>query len=187
MWIRFEGRSQFAVKIYIGGVNVISGEPSTENMATKLRRQKLNSESQSLQDYIVTPTQLWVDGIATAPGNVRQFVAVASGQGFTVEAQVTGEEVVDGLQFEVTKAGTPMSVTYLETTKVIKVDLEDTVPLFLKTFEREFGLAKGSGSGLQVRGVPKSMSSLATGGICPVSLAIDHRVLEPLFTNFDGG
>ncbi|PGH32696.1 hypothetical protein GX50_04476 [[Emmonsia] crescens] len=167
MWIRFEGRSQFAVKIYIGGVNVISGEPSTENMATKLRRQKLNSESQSLQDYIVTPTQLWVDGIATAPGNVRQFVAVASGQGFTVEAQVTGEEVVDGLQFEVTKAGTPMSVTYLETTKVIKVDLEDTVPLFLKTFEREFGLAKGSGSGLQVRGVPKSMSSLATGGICP--------------------
>ncbi|OJD15822.1 hypothetical protein AJ78_03965 [Emergomyces pasteurianus Ep9510] len=167
MWIRFESRSQFAVKIYVGGVNAISGEPSTENMATKLRRQKRYSESKSLQDYIVTPAQLWVDGIAIAPGKVRQFVAVASGQGFTVEAQVTGEEVVNGLQFEVTKAGTPMSVTYLETTKVVQVDLKDNVPLFLKTFEREFGLAEGSGSGLEVRGVPKSIPSLARGGIRP--------------------
>ncbi|OAX84352.1 hypothetical protein ACJ72_01268 [Emergomyces africanus] len=167
MWIRFESRSQFAVKVYVGGVNIISGEPSTENMATKLRRQKLYSESKSLQDYIVTPMQLWIDGIATAPGAVRQFVAVSSGQGFTVEAQVTGEEVVNGLQFEVTKAGTPMSVTYLGTTKVMKVDLGDSVPLFLNTFEREFGLAQGSCSGLQVRGVPKNIHSLARAGIRP--------------------
>ncbi|KLJ13266.1 hypothetical protein EMPG_11788 [Blastomyces silverae] len=176
MWIRFESQNQFAVKIYVGGVNVISGEPSTENMATKLRRQKLSSENRSLQDYVVTPQQLWLDGIATAPGNVRQFVAVASGQGYTIEAQVTGEEVVDGLQFEVTKAGMPLSVNYLGNTKVIKVDLGDDVSQFLKTFEKEFGLAEDSATGLKVRGVPKSMPSLARGGILPGS----EIIVEPI-------
>ncbi|PGG98055.1 hypothetical protein GX51_07029 [Blastomyces parvus] len=176
MWIRFESKSQFAVKIYAGGVNVISGETSTENMATKLRRQKLHSENQSLQDYIVTPKQLWLDGIATAPGNVRQFVAVASGQGYTVEAQVTGEEVVDGLQFEVTGAAAALSVTYLGNTKVIKVDLGDNVELFLKAFEREFGLAEGSAEGLKVRGITRYTPSLARAGIVPGS----EIIVEPI-------
>lgn len=60
------------------------------------------STDEATQDYIVAPRQRWIDGIATAAGTVRQFIATHHGSGFSVEAQVTGEENVAGLQFEVT-------------------------------------------------------------------------------------
>ena len=56
----------------------------------------------SEQDYIVTPKQLWLDGIASGDGKVRQFIAVPVSSGYSVEAQVMGQETVAGLQFEVT-------------------------------------------------------------------------------------
>lgn len=86
-------------KIYAGGVNAIS---AIENEATILRRLKLHSNRGSLQDYVVTPNQLWLDGIASNDGRVRQFVAMPQGSGYSIEYQVTGEDVVGGLQFEVT-------------------------------------------------------------------------------------
>lgn len=55
-----------------------------------------------MQDYVVTPKQLWLDGIASTGGRVRQFVAMPMGAGYRVEAQVTGEEVTGGLQFQIT-------------------------------------------------------------------------------------
>ncbi len=81
MWIRFQSLDQYAIKVYVGGVNATSGEPAVENFATKLRRQKLVSEGKTIQDYVVTPNQSWLDGIAVTPGQVRQFVAVGSGSG----------------------------------------------------------------------------------------------------------
>ncbi|KAI4199039.1 MAG: hypothetical protein LQ350_004861 [Teloschistes chrysophthalmus] len=81
MWIRFDSDDQFAINISGGGVNAISGEPL---------------------DYVVTPKQLWLDGIASTGGRVRQFVAMPMGAGYRVEAQVTGEEVTGGLQFQIT-------------------------------------------------------------------------------------
>src|SRR2546421_4084731 len=92
MWIRFESEMQFAIKIYVGGVNAVSGEPVPENMASRLRRQKRVSEGKSIQDYVVLPQQRWLDGVATTEGQVRQFVAVRTGSGHTVEAQITGAE-----------------------------------------------------------------------------------------------
>ncbi|KAL8641273.1 MAG: hypothetical protein Q9228_001892 [Teloschistes exilis] len=102
MWIRFASDDQFAINVSVGGVNAISGEPLVETSATQLRRLNLMSERKSVQDYVVTPQQLWLDGIASTAGRVRQFVAVPMGNGYTVEAQVTGEEVTGGLQFQVT-------------------------------------------------------------------------------------
>lgn len=102
MWIRFKSRSIFAIKIHVGGVNAISGEPASENAATMLRRLKLHSKRESVQDYVVTPDQLWLDGIASNDGCVRQFVAMPQGSGYSVEYQVTGEDIVGGLEFEVT-------------------------------------------------------------------------------------
>ena len=55
-----------------------------------------------MQDYMVTPEQQWIDGFATEDGTIRQFVAVPMGDGYTVEAQITGEESTGGLQFVVT-------------------------------------------------------------------------------------
>lgn len=67
----------FALKIYVNGVNAVSGEPVQENQATLLRRLKLMKENLNIQDCAVTPAQLWLDGIANSNGTVRQFVAMA--------------------------------------------------------------------------------------------------------------
>lgn len=102
MWIRFDSTNSYAIKVYIGAVNAVSGEPAVETAATKLRRRNLLSQRKSVQDYIVTPYQLWLDGISTTEGKVRQFVAMTKGSGYSVEVQVTGDEVTSGLQFEIT-------------------------------------------------------------------------------------
>ena len=110
MWINFKSDCRFAIKIFVGGVNAISGEPVTENAATKLRRLNLVAYDKSIQDYVVTPDQLWLDGIASENGHVRQFIAMPLGSGYSVEAQVTGEDVAAGLQFEITPSVQPMTV-----------------------------------------------------------------------------
>lgn len=107
MWIQFESKHRFAIKVYLGGINAISGEPMVENAATKFRRLNLVAQQKSVQDYVVTPEQLWLDGIASNDGRVRQFVAVPLGSGYSVEAQTTGEDLVGGLQFDITPATLP--------------------------------------------------------------------------------
>ncbi|KAL8942161.1 MAG: hypothetical protein Q9216_001808 [Gyalolechia sp. 2 TL-2023] len=102
MWINFASKFPFAVKVYLGGVNAISGEPFQENSATTLHRLTKIANNESIQDYLVTPKQLWLDGIATTTGSVRQFVAMPLGSGYSVEAQITGQEVTGGMQFSVT-------------------------------------------------------------------------------------
>lgn len=64
----------------------------------------LEGESQNAQDYIVVPTQRCIDGVAVKSGVARQFVAMPLGQGYTVEAQIKGEDVMGGLQLEITPA-----------------------------------------------------------------------------------
>jgi len=104
MWIRFKSTDEFAIKFFVGGINAISGEPAIETAATRLRRLNLLADQKSVQNYVTTPDQLWLDGIASTQGHVRQFVAMPTGSGYTVEAQVTGEDVTGGLQFEITPA-----------------------------------------------------------------------------------
>lgn len=74
MWVNFQSRNnkKFAIRPFLGGVNGISGEALNGNMASLLRR--MNSLAPK-QDYIVLPEQNWLDGIATSPGIVKQFVA----------------------------------------------------------------------------------------------------------------
>ncbi len=67
MWIHFQYKSpldekKFVVRPFLGGVNGISGESSSGNMGSILRRQNAPQ-----QDYIVLPEQRWLDGIATGP------------------------------------------------------------------------------------------------------------------------
>lgn len=104
MWIKFESDAPFMIKIYCGGVNAISGEHSNEDADTKQRNSELIREGESMQDYIVVPSQPWLDGVAVKPSVVQQFVAMPMGHGYSVEAQLTGKEVVGGIQFEVTPA-----------------------------------------------------------------------------------
>ena len=63
MWINFESRKPFAIKIFLGGINAVSGEPIKDDHATVLRRLTKLAKNDSIQDYVVTPKQLWLDGI----------------------------------------------------------------------------------------------------------------------------
>jgi ubiquitin len=110
MWINFQyyGPIKYNIKIYVGGVNAISGEHATEDAGTKLRRQaKLarqpdsESTASTLQDYVVVPGQNWLDGIVDSSGTVRQFVAMPFGSGYSVESQITGKDAAGGIQFEI--------------------------------------------------------------------------------------
>jgi hypothetical protein len=113
MWINFESEWLFAVKVYVGGVNAVSGEPATENLATLLRRKTKLSNSQSIQDYVVAGglRQKWLDGVAKLDGKVMQFVATPAGSRYSVEAQLTGDDSVGGLQFEIIPLKRNSSIT----------------------------------------------------------------------------
>lgn len=97
----------FAVQIYVGGVNAVSGELRTDDQSKTLRRLTKMANKESIQDYIVAPEQLWLDGIADKQGSVRQFVAMPLGSGYSVEAQITGRDEVGGIQLMVVPSYPP--------------------------------------------------------------------------------
>ena len=88
LWLAFEAASwkPNAVKIGIGRVNALTGGEWSEGLRD------------DPQDYLVCPEQPWLDGINSGDGAIRQFVAMPLGQGYTVEAQITGREQFGGLQ-----------------------------------------------------------------------------------------
>ena len=73
-------------KVASGKFNAISGEPW---------RDSLNHDP---QDYLVLPTQPWLDGYCVEEGIIRQFVAMPYGEGNTVEEQLTGAAEHGSLQ-----------------------------------------------------------------------------------------
>jgi hypothetical protein len=91
LWLGFQAVDwkPNAVKVGVGGVNAVTGGPW--NVA-------LDEEE---ADYMVCPPQLWLDGIKSGPGRIRQFVAAPLDQGLTVEAQVTGADTFGGIQLVV--------------------------------------------------------------------------------------
>lgn len=91
LWLGFHAASwkPNAVKVAVGGINAISGEPYDEAFHS------------APQNYIVCPDQPWLDGIHTGHGSVRQFVAMPLGFGYTVEGSITGSEKVGGIQIKV--------------------------------------------------------------------------------------
>ncbi len=99
MWLGFSGPTS-AVKVATGKVNAVSGQPwKPELQAVATRANKVS------HDYMVAPRpQPWLDGFNTGDGTIRQFVAMQMGQGYTVEAQVTGKEDVGGIQILVVPA-----------------------------------------------------------------------------------
>ena len=91
LWLGFNaaGWKPNAVQVAVGGVNAISGEHESLGL------------HQNPQNYLVCPPQLWLDGINSGDGLIRQFVAMPLGAGYTVEAALIGAEVVGGIQIKV--------------------------------------------------------------------------------------
>jgi hypothetical protein len=91
LWLAFEGASwkPNAVKIGVGCVNALTGGDWDDGL------------HDNPQNYLVCPNQPWLDGLKTRAGVVRQFVAMPLGWGYTVEAQLTGQEQFGGIQVQV--------------------------------------------------------------------------------------
>ena len=97
MWIDFSSSHlykyvaeyPFAVKIAAGKINAITGEPWS------------NGLSRNPQDYLVIPSQPWLDGYCVEKGLIRQFVAMPLGEGYSAEEQINQIAEIGGLQIEV--------------------------------------------------------------------------------------
>ena len=89
MWLSFRGDYPCAVMVGSGKLNAVTGEPWAEAL------------SASPQNYLVTPDQPWLDGFVVTRGEVRQFVAMPLGAGYTAEEQLSGEAVHGGVQIAV--------------------------------------------------------------------------------------
>lgn len=94
LWVKFnahyvvnQGQYPFAVKIAAGKRSAITANAWVQALKEK--------------DYVVAPTQPWIDGFLVAEGTIRQFVAAPLGMGFTVEEQITQKAEFGGMQIEV--------------------------------------------------------------------------------------
>ena len=88
MWVSFGFGSEYPclVKVATGKINAVSGEEWREGA------------HRDPQDYVVVPGQPWLDGYCVKKGEIRQFVAMPLGEGFTAEEQITGKAEHGGLQ-----------------------------------------------------------------------------------------
>lgn len=133
MWINFTGGYPIALKIATGKINAITGEVWT------------NELSNDPQNYVVLPSQPWLDGYSTGDSTVRQFVAAPLGSGESVEEQITGKAEFGGIQIQ----AFPMkSELYRELIELPRVQEDDSdyleIPAFLRRQDDAcIGLAPG--------------------------------------------
>jgi hypothetical protein len=91
LWLAFDAAwwKPNAVQVATGEVNALTGEPWAHGLRA------------DPQNYLVCPDQLWLDGINTGSGTVRQFVAMPLGQDATVSEQLAGRDAAEGLRVRV--------------------------------------------------------------------------------------
>ena len=86
LWLNFHCEYPFAVKVAAGKINAVTGDEWSD----PLQRRP--------QDYLVAPSQPWLDGYCVEKGFIRQFVAMPLGAGYSAEEQLTGEAEHGGIQ-----------------------------------------------------------------------------------------
>lgn len=88
MWLNFHSPAgyPFALKVAAGKICAVTGETWRNELGRRP------------QDYLVVPTQPWLDGYCVEKGLIRQFVAMPLGAGYTAEEQITGEAEHGGIQ-----------------------------------------------------------------------------------------
>jgi hypothetical protein len=88
LWLSFSrGGYPMLVKVAAGKINAVNGKPWSESVVPPPN-----------QDYLVVPTQPWLDGYCTDKGIIRQFVAMPLGAGYSPEEQLTGTGEFGGIQ-----------------------------------------------------------------------------------------
>jgi len=112
LWMNFDADydNPHAVKVAVGKINAVSGSPWDMALYAKKRKVQVSTDEDvdeddweeevdpEDQDYLVCPTQPWLDGINAGKGFIKQFVAMPLGMGYTVEGQLTGKQEFGGIQ-----------------------------------------------------------------------------------------
>lgn len=116
MWMSFSSNKSLALKIGMGSVNAVNGELWAPNVGV------LKSDP---QNYIVIPTQIWLDGFKTDMGSsssstsnlVRQFVSMPIYDKRSIEQQLLNagkiDKVDNGLYMEVFEIKDKYFTTYI--------------------------------------------------------------------------
>jgi hypothetical protein len=90
MWLSFSRTDYpFAIKVAAGKIDAITGETWSAELTAEP------------QNYLVLPTQPWLDGFVVRKGVIRQFVAMPLGSGYSAEEQITSAAEHGGLQIQV--------------------------------------------------------------------------------------
>ena len=71
--LHFKSSRPYAVKVFVGDNNTISGEPKDENTTTLIRRKHRLTVREPIQDYYVAG-EPWLDSFRTLTGACKQFV-----------------------------------------------------------------------------------------------------------------
>jgi hypothetical protein len=129
LWINFTSFTgyPFLLKIASGKINAITGE------------EWIDGPNRDPQDYVVVPEQPWLDGYCVKKGEVRQFVAMPLGKGYTAEEQITGKAEVGGVQI----VAYPMKKEEWEKRKGDSRFATLSSPLMECCMSMEMGLAPG--------------------------------------------
>ncbi|KAH8799279.1 hypothetical protein DL96DRAFT_1477043, partial [Flagelloscypha sp. PMI_526] len=147
-----------AIKISVGGINALTGYGQDDE------------PPEGVQDYVVGGQQPWLDGIATEPGVVRQFVAMRLGGGYTIEEQLSAPEN-GGIQIDVFPSLTDHVAFY-----------HDWFPLELESSPNGLNILEGETITLSTRQwpPPETLQDL-------VHLATPRPVLNVSYGNFSSG
>src|SRR5438067_7512617 len=78
-----------AIKVATGKIDAVTGQSWSDGLHRRP------------QDYLVAPKQPWLDGYCVTRGQIRQFVAMPLGAGYSAEEQLTGKAEHGGLQIVV--------------------------------------------------------------------------------------
>jgi hypothetical protein len=86
---QYSNKNQFAIRVFAGSINAVSGTAAGTSSAA------------GQQDYLITPSQQILSGFCFEVNESKQFVAMPIGDGYTLEKQITGEELIGGIQLEI--------------------------------------------------------------------------------------
>lgn len=101
VWLNFESKYPFALKIGTGKINAVSGETWAKGLRNRFAVSEVGSNSaHRKQDYVVTSLQPWLDGYCVEKDIIKQFVAAKMGDGATVEEQLSPQTQYGGIQLE---------------------------------------------------------------------------------------
>lgn len=143
MYVKFTSKVPFAIKIFAGGVNTITGKANHETIS-EMPDLSLgcNHYGRPKQDYAVAPNQPWIHSLIKAKVTTHQFLAHRVGSQAGYVAQVGHTDAVVCMQFEITPRKNIPGVVYIGVETLSGKRIETDAYLSHTVFELEAKIAR---------------------------------------------